>query len=158
MARSHPETWLLTLLRIMLEGQIQGKETKNNVLGLATETKEGSISYEELKMSTQVKMEVDKDVNLPYGRTLQRYIRWTMSYIPYKIFHTCSKGVILKLTFLLAINRLAAPLCSRNSVTASGGGWGVRGGAVAPGGHSKGAALWVDPSIFSLLELLSLLY
>jgi len=59
----------------MLEGQIQGKETKNNVLGLATETKEGSISYEELKMSTQVKMEVDKDVNLPYGRTLQRYIR-----------------------------------------------------------------------------------
>ena len=39
MARSHPETD--SLLRITLEGQIQGKkaygETKNNAFGLATE-------------------------------------------------------------------------------------------------------------------------
>ena len=55
MARSHPETWLITEnnVRRTNTGEEGLRETKNNAFGSATEDEEGNISYEELKMSTQ---------------------------------------------------------------------------------------------------------
>ena len=61
--RSRQKRWLGhilrhdSLLRITLEGQIQGKKTyrspRTMLLDWLLKTKEGNISYEELKMSAQ---------------------------------------------------------------------------------------------------------
>jgi len=55
MARSHPETWLITEnnVRRTNTGEEGLWETKNNALDWLLKTEEGNISYEELKMSTQ---------------------------------------------------------------------------------------------------------
>jgi len=65
--RSRQKRWLGhilrhdSLLRITLEGQIQGKEAygrpRTMLLDWLLKTEEGNISYEELKMSAHVKME-----------------------------------------------------------------------------------------------------
>ena len=56
MARSHPETWLITE-KLTLNGQIHGKKVhgrpRTMLLDWLLKTKEGNISYKELKMSAQ---------------------------------------------------------------------------------------------------------
>jgi len=55
--RNRQKRWLGHLLRITLEGQIQGKKAygrpRTMLLDWLLKTEEGNINYEELKMSTQ---------------------------------------------------------------------------------------------------------
>jgi len=65
------------LLRITLEGQIQGKQAygrpRTMLLDWLLKIEEGNISYEELKMSAQDRSRWSQwRWNLPYGRALHR--------------------------------------------------------------------------------------